>query len=197
MNNKYFNVLKDYEDGAVDLSYGRNLMNTDINFYSFTQNRPTIDIIHEFLNLYSPVINVVEYYKTLFQMVEGQYHSLPIFMGMYEEKKGLLFGFDYDELIYDLDEIDDTHYHLTCLDGYIDCVFELTNFKNTCKAILKTIDDNIENQLLIDYFTMGHLLKVKVNKARSLAEIEKGINDSIEIIVKKLMKSKHLNPYAQ
>lgn len=195
MHNYYFNQLKDYEDGAVELSYGRNLMPTDVNYYNFTSNIPTIDILHNFLNKYCPIVDIVRYYPDLISMIEGNYHSLPIFMGLYEEKKGLLFGFDYDELIYDVAQIDGNLYHLTGLNGLVDVFFELKDFKTTCHDILSKIDDDIERIILHDYLVIVNAVKIKVNQNRSLAEIEKGINDSVEIIIKKLMKKNHLNPY--
>ena len=194
MNKQFLNKLTNYEDEAVELSHSNYLMNTDIDCFHLNTDKDPMDILTNFLHRYSPVVNSVKFYNYIINMIKGDYLNLPLFYGIYESKNGLIIGYNTDKLIYQLDEYDE-YYHLSMLNGLVNCDFILSDFNTTCTDIIETLDPDIEIILLHDYFAIAKAIKIKVNKNRSLAEIEKGIDDSISLIIKKLMKSKHLNPY--
>ena len=193
MNKKYLNRLDvKFEDEAVMASLEDSMMNTETDYVDLNKSLDKRNTVYKLLTEVSTNINNIPYFEDIIKFSEGDNDIYPCFYGIYEREKGLVIGFDSSKVKYDIDvlEYDEVNQVVK---------FKLMMFSNTLKfdiacyvdelneiivkRIIDQLEDNIEEIIIAKALKLANDAGLKVNVKRSLAQIEKGLEDSLNMII--------------
>lgn len=193
MNKKYLNDLDvKFEDEAVMASLEDSMMNTETDYVDLNKSLDKRNTVYKLLTEVSTNINNIPYFEDIIKFAEGDNDIYPCFYGIYEREKGLVIGFDSSKVQYDIDvlEYDDVNqvvkfklmmFHNT-LKFDIACYVDELN-EIIVKRIIDQLEDNIEEIIIAKALKLANDAGLKVNVKRSLAQIEKGLEDSLNMII--------------
>ena len=193
MNKKYLNRLDvKFEDEAVMASLEDSMMNTETDYVDLNKSLDKRNTVYKLLTEVSTNINNIPYFEDIIKFAEGDNDIYPCFYGIYEREKGLVIGFDSSKVQYDIDvlEYDDVNqvvkfklmmFHNT-LKFDIACYADELN-EIIVKRIIDQLEDNIEEIIIAKALKLANDAGLKVNVKRSLAQIEKGLEDSLNMII--------------
>lgn len=193
MNKKYLNDLDvKFEDEAVMASLEDSMMNTETDYVDLNKSLDKRNTVYKLLTEVSTNINNIPYFEDIIKFAEGDNDIYPCFYGIYEREKGLVIGFDSSKVQYDIEvlEYDEVKQIVK---------FKLMMFSNTLKfdiacyvdelneiivkRIIDQLEDNIEEIIIAKALKLANDAGLKVNVNRSLAQIEKGLEDSLNMII--------------
>ena len=193
MNKKYLNDLDvKFEDEAVMASLEDSMMNTETDYVDLNKSLDKRNTVYKLLTEVSTNINNIPYFEDIIKFAEGDNDIYPCFYGIYEREKGLVIGFDSSKVQYDIDvlEYDEVNqvvkfklmmFHNT-LKFDIACYVDELN-EIIVKRIIDQLEDNIEEIIIAKALKLANDAGLKVNVKRSLAQIEKGLEDSLNMII--------------
>lgn len=193
MNKKYLNRLDvKFEDEAVMASLEDSMMNTETDYVDLNKSLDKRNTVYKLLTEVSTNINNIPYFEDIIKFAEGDNDIYPCFYGIYEREKGLVIGFDSSKVQYDIDvlEYDEVNqvvkfklmmFHNT-LKFDIACYVDELN-EIIVKRIIDQLEDNIEEIIIAKALKLASDAGLKVNVKRSLAQIEKGLEDSLNMII--------------
>ena len=193
MNKKYLNRLDvKFEDEAVMASLEDSMMNTETDYVDLNKSLDKRNTVYKLLTEVSTNINNIPYFEDIIKFAEGDNDIYPCFYGIYEREKGLVIGFDSSKVQYDIDvlEYDEVNqvvkfklmmFHNT-LKFDIACYVDELN-EIIVKRIIDQLEDNIEEIIIAKALKLANDAGLKVNVKRSLAQIEKGLEDSLNMII--------------
>ena len=193
MNKKYLNRLDvKFEDEAVMASLEDSMMNTETDYVDLNKSLDKRNTVYKLLTEVSTNINNIPYFEDIIKFAEGDNDIYPCFYGIYEREKGLVIGFDSSKVQYDIDvlEYDDVNqvvkfklmmFH-NALKFDIACYVDELN-EIIVKRIIDQLEDNIEEIIIAKALKLANDAGLKVNVKRSLAQIEKGLEDSLNMII--------------
>ena len=193
MNKKYLNRLDvKFEDEAVMASLEDSMMNTETDYVDLNKSLDKRNTVYKLLTEVSTNINNIPYFEDIIKFAEGDNDIYPCFYGIYEREKGLVIGFDSSKVQYDIDvlEYDEVNqvvkfklmmFHNT-LNFDIACYVDELN-EIIVKRIIDQLEDNIEEIIIAKALKLANDAGLKVNMKRSLAQIEKGLEDSLNMII--------------